>query len=249
MAKVMETSNRPSTLALGFLALLAACGASPASSVATDHPDGTAPTGVGACECSDDAFCEAQADTFLAEVSQPRHLDRHYVGAECVARDPHDSLRCCYSRPAVCLCYFAWGDTNARVPENALILGNRTTCDVDSRDQSCLYRSCEFAGCDPAVAASCDAACADVVARLAAHETETFEVERRKTYCDPKSCLCRGVYRIGDRCFAGRNPFARAYDCALDDDAIIAAESPPPNDNGSAMAIPINEDAGAPTCD
>ena len=247
-------------LAVGCIALALGCGKS-SPPLRTDAPDGSGITGAvagtsgsstvggGGCECTDDAFCAAQEDAFLDSLKASVRTDRHFVGAECVRRDPSDSQRCCFARPAVCLCYFARGDSDARSFAGAEILGNRPNlCDVGDRAQGCLFRSCEFTGCDPADATSCDAVCADVAARITADDAKSYDVERRTAFCDPTSCLCRAVHRIGDRCYATRAPWAQAYDCGLSDAAIIAATYPPPG-SSSSTATPIDEDAAAPACD
>jgi hypothetical protein len=262
MGQRMTIWHRRTALVLGYLALMSACskaappaqthtpdGAGAGTEAAAGTSGGSMVGGVGACECSNDAFCVAQEDDFLNGLKTAYESNLHYVGAECVARDRNDPRRCCFARPNVCLCYFAWGDTDARVVENAEILGNRyDACDVGDKAQGCLYRSCEFQGCDPADATSCDAACADVAARITADNAKAYDVERRSAHCDPTNCLCRAVHRIGDRCYGTRDLWAQSYDCSLSDAAIIAATYPPP-DPGSAMAHQLNEDGGATVCD
>lgn len=202
----------------------------------------------GACECFNDAVCVESAAAFVEDLNQPRRIDgRRYIGAACITRNNNDSRRCCFARPAVCACYYGWNGSTERIMDNAEILGNRTTCDVWDRAQGCLYSSCEFLGCDPSDASSCDAVCDEVMARLAADEARTIEVTTRTTYCNRVSCTCRTVHRIADRCYASRSPVAKAYDCALSDDAILAMEYAPPPP-GSGMGTFIDPDAGVPAC-
>ena len=202
----------------------------------------------GACGCSSDAECVAAADALVKALREPAAwTEPRFVGAECVARDPENSLRCCYARPAVCLCYYAFGGSNVRDYANAQVLGNRTTCDVTGRSPDCVYRSCEFPGCDPADSSSCEGPCADVDARLLADRARTFDAERLTARCDARSCTCRTVYRVGAHCYTHPDAFARPYDCSLGDEAILAAEqarlSAP---SGPAMPKPPDPAPGCP---
>lgn len=206
-------------------------------------------TSVGACGCSSDSTCIAEAEEFVGALASPRTLDWQYLGSACVERDESDRRRCCYARPAVCLCYFGFAGDSVRRDENAAVIGNRDGCDYWGRAQSCLYRSCEFAGCDPTDASTCDAVCEDLVERIRADEDASFDVERRTTYCEQPSCLCRSVYRIGERCYASRAPDAKSYDCSIGDEAILAMEHASGNrGSGGQEGTQLIPDAAPPLC-
>ena len=194
-------------------------------------------------------MCVDQATAEVASLAKPNVTDRHYIGSSCVARDTTDPQRCCYSRPTVCLCYFAFGNDTQRSYDGAEILGNRETCDVFGRGTSCLFRSCEFKGCDPATPTSCDDVCADVASRIAADNAASFDVALRTAYCEKPSCLCRNTYRLAERCYASFGPTPTSYDCALSDQAIVAADNPPLREDSSEPAVQRDEDAAVPACD
>jgi hypothetical protein len=207
-------------------------------------PPPAPPTG-GFCQCIEDSACVAEADALVAALKRPTTAadlnGRHYVGAECVSAEALQG-RLWPLRPAVCLCYYAFGASNVRDFANALVLGNRDSCDVTGRSPECLYRSCEFPGCDPGDSTSCDVFCAEVDARLVADGARTFDAERRTSRCE--SCSCRSVYRVGAHCYIHPSAFARPYDCSLSDDAILAAEYPPASTT-IPPAVPAQRDAGA----
>jgi hypothetical protein len=258
----MLQKRKSRLLCLGTWALALACNSSSPSKgrdpTSESEPDGRAPSpgadaspvvapvpAPGPCECTSDAQCVADADARVKALREPATWEARFVGAECVARSEQDSRRCCYARPAVCLCYYAFDGSNVRDYGNAQVLGNRTTCDVTGRSPGCVYRSCEFPGCDPADSSSCDGPCADVDARLLADRARTFDAERRTARCDARSCRCLTVYRVGTHCYTHPDAFARPYDCSLGDEAILAAEqarlSAPP---GPAMPKPPDPGPG-----
>jgi hypothetical protein len=86
------------------------------------------------------------------------------------------------------------------------------------RDRTCLYAQGELPGCSLDDVSSCDAACADLQARLDADAQRALDVEVRRATCDGAYCDC--VLRIEDGCYV--NADLTRYDCALSDDAILA---------------------------
>jgi hypothetical protein len=181
---------------------------------------------VGQCECTKTEQCSAPLNEVVSSLKEPGHHNWHFVGSECVARDTKEEHRCCFAHPTVCLCHRAFGDGDDYVPENDLILGNKPLCDMEGRSNDCLYGCKDFPGCDPAVATSCDATCADLAHRIEQDEAKTFDAQVRSSTCTTDTCRCESVLRVDNRCYASFAPSAKVYDCSLTDAAILADAYP-----------------------
>ena len=145
----------------------------------------------GACECSNTEQCSAPLAEVVTSLKQPGHHNWHFVGSTCVARNTNDEHRCCFAHPTGCRSP-TFGDGDDYVPENDLILGNKLLCDMEGRSNDCLYGCKDFPGCDPAVATSCDAVCADMGHRIEQDEAKTFDAEVRSSTCTTTgTCRCR----------------------------------------------------------
>ena len=249
------------TLAGMFAALLGMAGCRETAALAIGRDGGratapmdgpTGPTGVGGgaggCQCLDDQFCAQIAEDQVQALRKPRQLDRRFIGFECVVETTRLT-----ARPAVCLCYLGFGGSTEKRRENALVLGNRTGCDVESRAPGCLSRCGDFAGCTPGDDRSCERPCAELEAKVARDEAAVFDAQVRRASCHQPSCLCRIVIRVEGRCYTNLGPFAPSYDCNLGDDAILAMSMPPlPPSSGrdGATGTPVTrDDAGALACD
>lgn len=180
---------------------------------------------MGPSECIESSDCVEIAEASAARLSEPLVLDRELIAAECVARDENDSYNCCYHEPAVCFCYYGWNGDQTRDRGNAMVLGNRADCDEYGRDRSCVSPASDFAGCDVEDESSCDTACDTLDARVTAHLAQSFDAEARTATCT-ESGACRIVLRIEDRCYASFSQLAKAYDCALSDEEILADAYP-----------------------
>jgi len=86
----------------------------------------------------------------------------------------------------------------------------------------CLYCESEFPGCNIDEPTSCDAVCADFVARANQESARPISARERLARCVENRC--QRLYEIDGKCYVGEpwRPEARGYDCSLSDDELLA---------------------------
>jgi len=167
---------------------------------------------IGASECGTDSMCAEIADNTARGLMTAEVPAYHVVSSACGQVGVIAEVT--VQGPA-CQCRTQGGGT--------LIIGpTGLPCSLSSRGGGCLWDTTAWPACDPAVADSCDATCAEAEARLAADAAHIFDTQVRLAVCDGVSCNI--VIRVDDACYV-RSPTSRhAYDCALSDEQILAAE-------------------------
>jgi len=179
-------------------------------------PDCACTSAIGASECGTDADCVAIADSLVQPLMSPQVSPYHVIDSACGQASVilGTSQGPSYQGPA-CHCPLEGGGT--------LMIGpSGLPCSLPSRGGDCLWDTTAWPACDPMVADSCVATCADAEARLAADEAHVFETDVRFARCG--AVYCDIVIRIDDRCYVRGPTVSPAYDCALSDDQILAAE-------------------------
>jgi hypothetical protein len=168
--------------------------------------------------CSQDRDCEQQLATALKALATARApVATRLLGASC---DPVPA-GCASPQARYCHCSYAPEPFDKPL---TLDLGANTGCALYSRSLACLEAAGDFAGCERA-ACSCVETCQDALDRMRDDDARSFAVEARHAVCEHETC--RFVLRIDDRCYAGAWPeaWSATYDCALSDQALLAADA------------------------
>lgn len=175
---------------------------------------------IGGRQCAIDDDCASLGGSFVEAAAPGPESPYQFVGARC------DIVGFEGDRSEFgCFCDLGGGGSMS------LRAGPGSECLRHSRDRTCMMSSAEFAGCDPGVADSCDAPCAELQTRLDVDEQRTLDVEVRSATCDSGSRhMCRFVVRIEDGCYVDAS--MKRHDCSLSDEAILAAEARPAGADG-----------------
>jgi hypothetical protein len=167
--------------------------------------------------CSTDLDCATRLEQYALTLAAPVMVHRVHLGSGCVpARDG-------CSDDAFCGCVYDQDGPGGDTQRYVLALGTDAACDLYSRDGTCLVSGKDFAGCDVDGAASCDAACAHAMQVWAADDARTLDVQARSARC--VQTACQHVIEVEGMCYPGSVDAPR-YDCALDDDDILARAFP-----------------------
>jgi hypothetical protein len=168
---------------------------------------------IGATECRSDADCVAIAAGPIAVLSSPQISPYHVVGSACTEAGVWGGMD--WIQGPACQCQLQGGGT--------LLIGpTGVACSLASRGGGCLWDTTQWPACDPASKISCVGTCYDAEGRLAIDAARVFESEVRLARCG--QVYCDIVVRVEDRCYVRSPSESPAYDCALSDDQIIAAE-------------------------
>lgn len=193
--------------------------------------------GNGPGPCTSDAECMRDLEDAAERLRQPVQAPpEQLVEADCEARPAQ-----CPGR-AFCKCVITTRNASGEVNAEAFALGLDAQCDVIDRAGQCQLPAADFAGCQVGDACACATQCEQALAVRAAAAARTLEVEARHAECGPDA-MCRGVLRIGDRCFSN----GKRYDCALSDQDILRSAFPPPPDAGAMRDCTQGCDAGSGT--
>lgn len=169
-------------------------------------------TAIGASECGTDATCVSIAENTVNGLMSPQVSPYHVVDSACTEGGVIAEVTV---RGPACHCQVQGG--------GMLLIGpTGLPCSLTSRGGGCLWDTTAWSACDPTVADSCAATCADAEARLAADAARVFDTEVRLARCG--GVYCDIVIRVDDRCYVRGPNMSPAYDCALSDDQILAAE-------------------------
>jgi len=106
--------------------------------------------------------------------------------------------------------------------EVQLYPGNRPGGCSELTIPGCLYCASEFPGCSVDDPTSCDAVCADVIARAARANQRTYVARARLSRCETNTCYV--VTEIDGRCYLGQpgRGDPPEVDCNLSDDELMA---------------------------
>jgi hypothetical protein len=188
--------------------------------------------------CTTDLECSNRLDFFASMIAAPIDNPRTPVGSQCLP-----AHKDCGER-AFCACVYEQ-DTMEEGPTNFVLgLGLNARCDLYARDGTCLLASDAFAGCDVDDASSCETACAHALDTWAKDDARTLDVKARHASCAVAEHECRFVVEVEGMCHPTGGVEGAVYDCALDDNAILARAFPV--DAGDAG--PYNEGGALPVC-
>jgi hypothetical protein len=196
-------------------ALLAACAGGQTGSEGAKGTKGVPTIGD---PCTVDRDCQQQLQFALQGLAAPHaHLPVKLLGASC------EPVPVGCASPAARYCHCTYTPKAVEKPAS-FELGVGADCTLYGRSLGCLASSSDFAGCD-ATACSCVEACQGALDRMSADDERNFDVQARRAVCEHEAC--RFVLRIDDRCYAGAWPVpgSPTYDCALSDQALLAADA------------------------
>jgi hypothetical protein len=168
--------------------------------------------------CGSDAECSARLQSFVDDLRTPRtHAPLRLVAADCETRP----AEC--PGTTFCQCKYTMHEGSGVIP-GVVGLG-LSECDVSSRTTECLLSQHDFPGCSNSDACPCFDACTHAMATMEDDDKRAFDAEARSATCVNSGC--RMVFRVADRCLAGREPGPYdVYDCSLSDDEILSRAFP-----------------------
>ncbi len=174
---------------------------------------------VGPAECLSDADCVQIVRNELSPLAQRTTAPTPFTRTECTTISVSIDTKS-VSGPA-CQCWQEGADGSHLVgPAGA-------GCYAIGRAGDCLWDDTQFAGCTLGTADSCAATCQELTRRQAADAARTFATEVLYAACTESRC--HSVVNIDGQCFADRSYLtAKAYDCALGREAILAEHLEPP---------------------
>lgn len=155
------------------------------------------------------------------DVDADCHLDLGYLSAP--ASVQLLDATCAFESQPVCACYLRRVSGSGQTSYFTAVPGRHPGgCSEYSRTPGCLYCESEFSGCNSDEPGSCDAVCADFVARKNQDLARTVSVRERLARCTEQRC--QWLYEIEGKCYVGEPgwPEARGYDCSLSDDELLA---------------------------
>jgi hypothetical protein len=176
--------------------------------------DNGGPIGIGPTPSCSAEQCAEEAEYWASLLSAPPVVGsgRRFNSGRCVTVGFVGG-----ATGAACECSIADSDGTIFIgPEGA-------GCFAFGRAGACLWDDAEFDGCSMGANDPCDATCAELETRYAADAETDFDVALRYSEC-ADSGYCHFVLHIEDACFVDHSYHqGRAFDCTLDDAAIIAA--------------------------
>lgn len=210
--------------------------------------------GGNAVGCTTDLDCSSRLDSFASTLAAPIDNPRTAIASECLP------ARSACGERAFCACIYEQNTEEEGPAKLVLGLGLNAPCDLYSRDGSCLLTAGAFAGCDVDDASSCDAACAHALDAWAMDDARRLDVKTRHASCAVAEHECRFVVEVEGKCHPASRVDGAVYDCALNDEAILARAFPPGGDAGvydEGGALPVcsggdgcnvGEPYGGPSC-